>query len=213
LLTGYVSASFGALWPAGVTQPELLNCFAYTCGLSVAAARGGARTTSLDLSRKYLAWGARNFELNSIDVSESRHDFIYGDCAEWLRRLAKKGRLFDCVLLDPPTFSTSKVCAAAWLLQRRVCSSPLPQAGVRFSAERDYGALVAAALPLIRPGGVLFASTNAARVTPEAFVETVKASVAACGRAVTAVHFATQAPDFTCVEEPAYLKTIWLRVS
>lgn len=194
LATGYVSESFGALWPARRSvPPTLLNCFAYTCGFSVAAALGGAQTTSLDVSRKYLAWGQeRNFALNGLDTAQ--HDFIYGDCFEWLRRLANKGRTFDAVLLDPPTYSSTKTG--------------------RFSAERDYGLLVAAALPLLAPGGVLLASTNAARMTPLSFVTDVKAAVLAAGRSVLLEHFATQPPDFPPTrDEPAYLKTLWLRIS
>ena len=110
--------------------PEVLNCFAYTCAFSVCAALGGARATSLDLSRKYLDWGRRNFELNGLDPAA--HDFIYGDVFDWLKRLAKKGRSFDVILLDPPTFSRS------------------PGRG-DFRAETDYGRLVSLALPLLRP--------------------------------------------------------------
>src|SRR4030095_11402312 len=84
----------------------VLNTFAYTCGFSVCAALAGARTTSIDLSRKYLEWGKRNFLLNGLDPNQ--HDFIYGDVFDWLRRLEKKGRLFEVLLLDPPTFSQSK---------------------------------------------------------------------------------------------------------
>ncbi len=199
LLVGHVAPGFGPLWPpaaAGAPRPELLNVFAYTCAFSVAAALGGARTTSLDLSRKYLGWGADNFALNGLDAAPGGdHDFIYGDAFDWLRRLARKGRAFHAVLLDPPTYSTSK-------------------AGGRFSAERDYGALVAAALGVLAPGGVLLCSTNAARLAPPAFLEQVRGAVAQAGRAVLAEHYAPQPPDFVATkDEPAYLKTVWLRIS
>jgi 23S rRNA (cytosine1962-C5)-methyltransferase len=115
----------------------------------VCAAKAGARTTSLDLSKKYLEWGKRNFALNGLDPAA--HDFIYGDTFDWLRRLAKKGRAFDAVVLDPPTFSQSKEHGT-------------------FRAEKDYGKLVTAALPLLKPGGILFASTNAADWPPEKFL-------------------------------------------
>ena len=104
LLTGHIAADFPFQLPTANFQ--MLNCFAYTCGFSVCAARAGARTTSLDLSKKYLEWGRRNFALNGLDPAA--HDFIYGDTFDWLRRLAKKGRAFDAVVLDPPTFSQSK---------------------------------------------------------------------------------------------------------
>jgi 23S rRNA (cytosine1962-C5)-methyltransferase len=171
--------------------PTVLNTFAYTCGFSVCAAMAGARTTSLDLSKKYLEWGRRNFMLNGLDPAA--HDFIYGDAFDWLRRLAKKGRVFDAVVLDPPTFSQSKERGA-------------------FRAEKDYGKLVTAALPLIKPGGILFASTNAADWPPENFLAGVEAAVRAAKRQILQRHYVPQPPDFPVSRaEPAYLKTVWVR--
>jgi 23S rRNA (cytosine1962-C5)-methyltransferase len=187
LQEGYVAPGF-ALPPA----PDMLNAFAYTCGFSVAAAAGGARVTSVDLSKKYLEWGRRNFVLNGL--KPSGHDFLFGDAFAWFRRLVKKKRLFDVVVLDPPTFSRSR------------------ESGV-FQAEREYGALVAAALPLLKPGGTLLASTNAAGFAPEDFLEAVTGSIGRAGRSVARRHYAPQPPDFPIVRaEPAYLKTVWLQV-
>ena len=68
LLTGHVAADFPLITTSAPGRPpEILNCFAYTCGFSVCAALGGSRTTSLDLSKKYLDWGKRNFVLNQLD--------------------------------------------------------------------------------------------------------------------------------------------------
>jgi 23S rRNA (cytosine1962-C5)-methyltransferase len=213
LLTGHVAAGFALLAEGRVapapdalsteapgtraTPPsrgwEVLNCFAYTCGFSVCAALAGARATSLDLSKKYLEWGRRNFALNDLDPAA--HDFIYGDTFDWLKRLARKQRAFDAVLLDPPTFSQSK-------------------AGGVFRAEKDYGRLVSAALPVLKPGGVLFASTNAAEWQPEAFVAEIERAVRAAGRSVRQRHYAPQPPDFPVSRaEPAHLKTLWLRLA
>ena len=193
LLTNHIAADFPVR--PGATDlrgSEVLNAFAYTCGFSVCAAHTGARTTSLDLSRKYLDWGRRNFSLNGLDPAG--HDFIFGDCFDWLRRLAKKQRRFDVVLLDPPTFSRSKEHGD-------------------FRAERDYPRLIAAAAPLVRPGGILFASTNAARLDPEDFLAGSHAALTALGRRVSQQHYAPQAPDFPVNrEEPAYLKTVWWRL-
>ena len=128
VLTGYVAPGFGLL-PCGtecptpspssqshtphngvppsppahiiIPRPEFLNVFAYTCGFSVVAALAGWRSTSLDASKKYLAWGNANLEANGIDPSD--HDAIFGDASHWLARLGKKGRRFECVVLDPPT--------------------------------------------------------------------------------------------------------------
>ena len=171
---------------------ELLNTFAYTCGFSVCAAKAGARTTSLDLSRKYLEWGKRNFALNGLSVSD--HAFIASDVFDWLRRLARKQRRFDLIALDPPTFSQSK------------------EHGV-FQAQKDFAELVTSALPLLKPQGVLFVSSNAARLAPEEFLRQITTAVGAARRKILRQHYAPQPPDFPITRgEPAYLKTIWLRV-
>lgn len=192
LLVNHVAAGFPA-FPQGPAGAAVLNLFAYTCGFSVCAARAGARVTSVDLSRKYLDWGRRNFALNDLDPAG--HEFLVGDAFEWLRRLAKRGRQFDAVLLDPPTFSTARD-------------------GNVFSAARDYGRLARAALPVLRPGGLLFASTNAAELAPEKFRGQVLAAVGEAGRSVRQEHYAPQPPDFPISRaRPAHLKTVWLRLT
>ncbi len=72
LLTTHIAASFPLFLTESVTRKsEILNTFAYTCGFSVCAAKAGARTTSLDLSKKYLDWGQHNFALNQFDPAKS----------------------------------------------------------------------------------------------------------------------------------------------
>ncbi len=189
LLRGHVAAGFG--W-GGMGGGTLLNCFAYTGGFSVCAALAGATTTTLDLSKKYLEWGRRNFGLNGLDATA--HDWVYGDCFDWLRRFGKKGRRFRVVVLDPPTFSRSK------------------ESG-EFRADRDYGRLVEGVAGLVEPGGVLLASSNAARWEPEGFLGAVRGGLGRAGRRVMAEHYVPQPPDFPVTrEEPAYLKTVWMRL-
>jgi len=172
---------------------SVLNTFAYTCGFSVCAAKAGATVTSLDLSKKYLEWGKNNFVLNGIDPA--KHDFIYGDTFDWLKRLAKKNRQFDVIILDPPTFSQSK------------------EQGT-FRVEKDFGKLVSAALPLLKSEGVLLASTNAATLKPEKFLEMIQTATQSAKRKIARQHYVPQPPDFPiCREEPAYLKTVWLRIT
>lgn len=186
-LTGHISAGFDL--PRGPLT--VLNTFSYTCGFSVCAAKRGDKTTSLDLSRKYLDWGKFNFQLNGIDPAA--HDFIYGDTFDWLRRFQKKERKFDVILLDPPTFSQSKV-------------------GGVFRARKDYGRLLASALAVLKKDGVLFASTNAADWSPDDFLAMLFDAVKASHRKVLRQHYVPQPPDFPISpSEPAYLKTIWLQ--
>jgi 23S rRNA (cytosine1962-C5)-methyltransferase len=189
-LTGHVAAGWS---PMGARGLEVLNAFAYSCGFSVCAATAGARTTSLDLSKKYLEWGRRNFVLNGLDPAG--HEFIYGDVFDWFARLAKKHRSFHVILLDPPTFSRSK------------------ESGL-FHARKDYGKLVKAALPLLKPEGTLFLSTNAADWPAEDFLAAIEHAIKTTHRKVLQRHYVPQPPDFPISRtEPAYLKTAWLRVS
>lgn len=168
-----------------LTGKTVLNSFAYTCAFSVAAAKVGATTTSVDLSRNYLEWGKENFRANQLDPGG--HEFVAGDAFEWFERFAKRGRQWDVVLVDPPTFSTTK--------QGRV-----------FQAERDYPELATLAAKLVKPGGMLFCSTNQRTLTPERF----EAVVRGAGRPVTALEFVTAPFDFRLAErERPYLKTFW----
>jgi 23S rRNA (cytosine1962-C5)-methyltransferase len=112
-----------------------------------------------------------------------------------MQRLAKKNRSFDLILLDPPTFSRSK------------------ERGV-FQVEKHYPRLLQAALPLLRPQGVLFASTNCAAFQPQEFLTAVRAAIAASARPILRQHYAPQPPDFPISrDEPANLKTIWLQIA
>jgi 23S rRNA (cytosine1962-C5)-methyltransferase len=188
LLTGHIAAGF-ELFEGGLQGKEVLNTFAYTCAFSVCAALAGARVTSLDLSRKYLDWGKRNCLLNGINPGE--HDFIYGDVFDWARRLSKKNRQFDLIILDPPTFSQSKA------------------AGI-FRAEKDYPRLIQAVLPLLKRPGILFASSNAFKWDPPEFLAQIRAAIESGGREIEQFHYSPQPIDFPISrEEPAYLKTAW----
>lgn len=191
LLVGHVGHGFPWL-EGGLRGREVLNTFAYTGGFSVCAALAGARVTTMDLSRKYLDWARDNFRRNGLEPAG--HDFLHGDCLDWMGRLGRKGRRFDVVLVDPPTFSRSREHGD-------------------FRAEKDYAELAWLAARLVGPGGVLFCSTNAARLEPERFLGMVRAGVGRAGRRVRAEHYAPQPPDFAVTrEEPAYLKTVWIRM-
>src|SRR5262249_17382030 len=93
---------------------RVLNGFAYTGPLSVAAARGGAtQVTSVDLSSGVLKWAAENFRHAGLDPDA--HRFEVSDVARWLARAAQAGERFDLVILDPPTYSAAR--ASAWSMK------------------------------------------------------------------------------------------------
>lgn len=117
----------------------LLNCFAYTCSFSVAAATVGAKTVSVDLSKKSLARGRENFSLNSLPTTD--HRFLADDVMAVLPRLARKGEKFDAIILDPPTFSRS-------------------HRGKTFQVEHDFETLLLAALEVAERNARILLSTN-----------------------------------------------------
>jgi 23S rRNA (cytosine1962-C5)-methyltransferase len=122
-----------------VAPSTLLNCFAYTCSFSVAAATVGATTVSIDLSKKSLARGRENFALNSLPTND--HQFLADDVMEVLPRLARKGEKFDVIILDPPTFSRS-------------------HRGKAFQVEQDFEKLLLAALEVAERQAKILLSTN-----------------------------------------------------
>src|SRR5439155_7179097 len=130
------------------TKPKrLLNCFAYTCSFSVAAASAGAQTVNVDLSKKSLERGRRNFELNVL--STEGHKFIADDVRPVLQRLARRGEKFDMIILDPPTFSRTK-------------------GGAAFHVEKDFEDLIAGAVEIADRGGRILLSTNCETLTEQA---------------------------------------------
>jgi 23S rRNA (cytosine1962-C5)-methyltransferase len=122
--------------------PSILNTFAYTCAFSVAAARGGGLTTSVDVSSRYLDWGKRNFAHNAIDVN--RHRFARMDTFEFFRYARRKELRYDLIILDPPSFASGS---------RKKKISP-------WSSIEDYARLTSEAAALLNRNGVIFASTN-----------------------------------------------------
>ncbi|MGQ0602769.1 MAG: class I SAM-dependent methyltransferase, partial [Anaerolineales bacterium] len=141
---------------AHATEKMVLNCFAYTCGFGVAALAGGAaRAGNVDVSRRYLDWGRRNYELNGF--TPDRRDFISGDVLDWLGRFGKRGQTFDIVILDPPSYSTTKES--------------------RFSVQRDYAALAALGVRVVAPGGWLIACANAVEMPLAAFRKQLRAGL------------------------------------
>jgi 23S rRNA (cytosine1962-C5)-methyltransferase len=137
---------------------QVLNLFAYTCSLGVCTALGGAkRVVNLDVSRPYLDWGKANYALNGLPVDP--HDFIYGDAFDWLARFARRHQLFEIVIVDPPSFS----------------STP-------FSVTRDYARLVESAVSVVAPGGSLVAACNHAATSVRRFEGWLAKGISSAGR-------------------------------
>lgn len=122
---------------------RVLNLFAYTCGFSVPLAAAGADVTNVDVSGRYLDWGRRNHALNGLDTARVRYRRM--DSMSYLAYAARHdAERFDLIVLDPPTFGAAD--------RRRGIPS--------WKATRDYPSLVAAAVRVLSPGGLIFAASN-----------------------------------------------------
>lgn len=85
---------------------EVLNTFAYTGSLGIAAAAGGARkVVQCDLNRRFLDLARRSAALN--DISDEAHRTLAGDFFSHVAGFKRSGAMFDIVIADPPFFSTT----------------------------------------------------------------------------------------------------------
>lgn len=121
---------------------HFLNLFAYTGAFTVYAAAGGAlSTTTVDLSNTYLDWAKANLNVNNFGSQiDKKHYFIKADVKQYLDSL--RPRQFDLVVMDPPTFSNSKMMKDV------------------LDTQRDHADLLNQVIFATIPGGVIFFSTN-----------------------------------------------------
>ncbi len=119
---------------------RFLNLFAYTGSFTVYAAQGGAvSTTTVDLSNTYLDWAQRNLRENKLDGP--RHHFVKADVQRFLKE-HPVGEAYDLAVVDPPTFSKSKMTEGIWDVQKH------------------HAELLNRVIALLSPGGIVFFSTN-----------------------------------------------------
>jgi 23S rRNA (cytosine1962-C5)-methyltransferase len=151
------------VWAEGKT---VLNCFSYTCGFGVAAIAGGAkRVLNLDAARAVLEWGKENYRANGFTLAD--YDFVDGDVFDWLGRFGRKDQQFDMVILDPPSYATTKK--------------------TRFAADKNYADLVKLAAPVVAPGGLLIAASNHAGLERRAFRKMVTDGITATKRSTASI--------------------------
>ena len=85
---------------------QFLNLFAYSGGATLAAAQSGAHCCHVDASKGMVAWARENAALNNLDNHPIR--WIVDDVNKFLQRELRRGRRYDAVLLDPPSFGRGK---------------------------------------------------------------------------------------------------------
>lgn len=131
----------------------VLNAFAYSGSLGVAALAGGAqRVVQLDANRQFLNLAKQSYTLNGFPIH--KRDFIANDFFLQVGRSKRAGELFDCIFIDPPFFATSP--------------------NGRVDQEQDTARLINKVRPLIKDGGRLAAINNALYVSGKEFLQTLE---------------------------------------
>ncbi|MBT9466572.1 class I SAM-dependent methyltransferase [Hydrogenophaga sp.] len=127
---------------------QVLNCYSYTGGFTVAALAGGAgHVTSIDSSAPALQQAAANVALNGFDAA--RATFMDADVNASLRQFVTEGRQFDAIVLDPPKLAPTVAHAER--------------------AARAYKDINRLAFKLLTPGGVLFTFSCSGGIGVELF--------------------------------------------
>ncbi len=187
---------------------SLLNLFAYTCGVGIAAARAGARfVMNVDFAESSLKVGRDNARLNALQF---RPRFVKSDVFAAVRQLSGLGQpervrgkrmppfpkldaqTFDMVFLDPP----------------RYAKSPF---GV-VDLVNDYPALFKPALLCTAEGGTLVCCNNVAEVDRDAWLDQIQRSARKAGRTVREVEWILPEADFPSPDGKPPLKMVALAV-
>ncbi len=172
---------------------DVLDCFCYTGGFSVAAARADARhVTAIDTSAPALELLRANLALNDLAAPV---ETIEGDVFKLLRQYRYEGRQFDVVILDPPKFAHAQ--------------------GQLDRATRGYKDINLIAMQILRPGGVLATFSCSGLVSADLFQKVVFGAALDARRDVQVVERLAQAPDHPVLltfPEGEYLKGLICRV-
>ncbi len=127
---------------------NVLNCYCYTGGFTVAALAGGAaHVTSIDSSGPAIELAKANVALNGFDAA--RTTMLDADVNASLRQFHKEGRTFDAIVLDPPKFAPTVAHAER--------------------AARAYKDINRIALSILAPGGVLFSYSCSGGISADLF--------------------------------------------
>jgi 23S rRNA (cytosine1962-C5)-methyltransferase len=172
---------------------DVLNCFCYTGGFTVAVLAGGARSVlSIDSSADALALGRDNVAANALDAA--RAEWRDADVFVELRKLRDAARTFDMIVLDPPKFA--------------------PTAQHAEKAARAYKDINLLALKLLRPGGLLATFSCSGGISADLFQKIVAgAALDARAHAVILEHFEASADHPVALNFPQgdYLKGLLVR--
>ncbi|HJV75776.1 MAG TPA: class I SAM-dependent rRNA methyltransferase [Noviherbaspirillum sp.] len=172
---------------------EVLNCFCYTGGFSLAALKGGAKSViSIDSSGEALAVGRRNMTLNGFDAGKAQ--WMDADVFKTLRSLREQGKSFDLIVLDPPKFASS------------------PDHVER--AARAYKDINLLGFQLLREGGLLFTYSCSGAISADLFQKIVAGAANDAkvdARILRRLSAGADHPMTTSFPEGEYLKGLMLQ--
>lgn len=176
-------------------QKTVLNLFGYTGGFSVYAGLGGAaHVTSVDSSKGAICASIENWALNGL--SPSQHTAVTADVFEFLSAAALKKRVWDFIIVDPPSFASS--------------SKEIERASA------GYKRLIAAAAACVSDGGLLATSSCSSRISAAAFMEINREATMRSKRRAQVLTISGQPFDhpfpLACLELQ-YLKFFLMRVN
>lgn len=173
---------------------EMLNTFSYTGAFSVNAALGGAKmTTSVDVANRSRAKTNEQFAVNDIDYETQQ--IVVDDVFQYFKYAARKERLFDLVVLDPPSFAKTK---------KRT-----------FSAAKDYTELLKETIAITRNEGIIVASTNSSAFNMRCFKQFIQTACKETHTSYSILEEYSLPLDFRTIRsfpEGDYLKVVFIRV-
>lgn len=174
---------------------DVLNCFCYTGGFSLAALKGGAaRVVSIDSSGEALALAQQNVTANGFDAA--RATWLDADAFRALRSLYDDGQRFDLIVLDPPKFAPSREHVDR--------------------AARAYKDINLSGFKLLRPGGLLFTYSCSGAIDSELFQKIVAGAAADArvdARILKRLGAGVDHPLLTAFPEGEYLKGLLLQIA
>ncbi len=165
---------------------KVLNCFSYSCSFGVYAKHFGAyEVINVDISKKILELGKRNYELN--DLTPGPFEMVKLDTVKYLERAVKKDNCFDIIIIDPPTFARVE--------------------GKVFHVQKALPKLIENALHVLNPHGKLFVSSNLTSLSHNHLEHMLKVS----SRIPKKIHRLGQDKDFvgSGLIKESYLAAIW----
>ncbi|QIK54110.1 oxidoreductase [Dysgonomonas sp. HDW5B] len=98
-----------------VSEPKVLNLFAYTGGASIAAKSAGADVTHVDSVKQVITWSRENMEASNLDNIR----WIVEDALKFCRREIKRGKKYNGIILDPPAYGRGPD-GERWILEENI---------------------------------------------------------------------------------------------